>query len=180
MHELIHLETLIWLLPVAFFIHDAEEILTVEQQAHKHRDHPAFASQIRLLDWNKSVTLQFTVAVLLMGSILLLVTSWQAAHFDGIRPLHALFLGIVAVVLLDGVKHVGVTVAIRSYTPGVITALFVEIPYGAYALYRFYEAGLAPPGTILLGIAMALPLVALLIWTGLTVGNKISPRRKPL
>ncbi|EFU39215.1 hypothetical protein PVOR_25583 [Paenibacillus vortex V453] len=55
-----------------------------------------------------------------------------ALHFEPDSGLNALFTGFVAVFLLDGVKQVGASIALKAYTPGVITAALLEIPYGIY------------------------------------------------
>jgi hypothetical protein len=172
------LEVLIWFLPVAFFIHDGEEIATMEKWLRNHKDQPRIAAENRLLNWEKNITFQFTVAVLLIGASLCLVTYFAAKDFGSGSKLNSLFSGSVAVLLLDGIKHVGFTVVLKKYTSGVITAALVEIPYAAYALYRFYEAGTIDVMTILTGIAIVLPLTLLLVWSGLTLGRMVAPYRK--
>lgn len=95
---LISLESLICLMPLAFFIHDGEEIAT---------------------------------------------TYLTLRDYDSGGQLNTLFVGIVAVILLDGVKHVGVSLVSGKYSSGVITAAVVEIPYAAYTLYRLFDAAAA-------------------------------------
>lgn len=138
-NELIRLEVLIWLLPAAFFIHDGEEIITMEKWLRKHKDQPRIAEN-RIYNWEKNITFQFTVAVLLLGSLLFLATCFAAGDFENSGKPHPLFVGIIAILFLDGIKHVGYTVMLKKYTPGFITAGLVEIPFTAYALYRFYDA----------------------------------------
>ncbi len=78
----IPLQTLIWLIPVAFFIHDGEEIFLMEKWLRSHGNHSRIAFENRLLDPGKSITLQFTVAVLLLGSVLSLITFLSAMRFE--------------------------------------------------------------------------------------------------
>jgi len=85
-------------MPLAFFIHDGEEIAT---------------------------------------------TYLTLRDYDSGGQLNTLFVGIVAVILLDGVKHVGVSLVSGKYSSGVITAAVVEIPYAAYTLYRLFDAAAA-------------------------------------
>ncbi|ASA20414.1 HXXEE domain-containing protein [Paenibacillus donghaensis] len=175
---LVRLEALIWLLPVAFFIHDGEEIGTMERWLRKAKENPRITFENRLLNPDKNITIQFTVAVLLLGLVLTVVAALTAERFQTDGQLNLLFIGIVAVMLGDGVKHLGISLALRSYSAGVATALFIEIPYGAYALYRFWDAGLAGPVTILKSTALVLPLVLSLVWLGLTLGSRITPYRR--
>ncbi|MEF3307128.1 HXXEE domain-containing protein [Paenibacillus sp. GYB003] len=172
------LEALIWLLPIVFFIHDGEEIATVEKWLRNNKAHPRIAAERRLIDWDKNVTVQFATAVLLLGSALMLAAYFAAKSVDGGGPAIAVFTGAVAVLLLDGIKHVGISVALGTYTSGVITAALVEIPYAAYALYRFCEAGAANFATIATGFAFALPATLIFVWGGLSLGKTVAPYRK--
>lgn len=177
LNELLSLSTLIWLLPLTFFIHDGEEIVTMEKWLRNNQDHPRIAVENRLLDWNKHITLQFTVAVLLLGTILCLITYVTSELYAKSGELNVLFTGLVAILLLDGVKHVGFSLALKKYSSGVITAIFAEIPYGVYALYRFYDAGAIDVMKILYGIAIGLPLTIFLVWLGLVLGRTVAPYR---
>ncbi|GIP38157.1 hypothetical protein J31TS4_14370 [Paenibacillus sp. J31TS4] len=170
------LEALIWLLPAAFFLHDGEEIMTVEKWV---RSRPARdrLEDPRLFNPGKHLTVQFAIAVLLIGACLLLASSYAAGRLaDTGRP-NPLFVGIVSVFLLDGLKHVGASVLARSYTPGVWTAALVEIPYGAYVLWRLFAEGAADGTTLAVGTAMALPLTLALVGAGLVLGGALAPMR---
>lgn len=176
-NELIRLEVLIWLLPAVFFIHDGEEIITMEKWLRKHKDQPRIAEN-RIYNWEKNITFQFTVAVLLLGSLLFLATCFAAGDFENSGKLHPLFVGIIAILFLDGIKHVGYTVMLKKYTPGFITAGLVEIPFTAYALYRFYDAEMIDIITVGIYVAVELPLILFLVWAGLTLGRRVAPYRK--
>ncbi|GAB2687642.1 hypothetical protein GCM10027018_07820 [Paenibacillus thermoaerophilus] len=171
-NELISLEVLIWLLPAAFLIHDLEEIVTTEKWLRKLKDQPRIAEN-RMFDWEKNITFQFALAVLLLGSILLPVTWLTANHFENSGNLHPLFVGINAILFLDGLKHVGYTFMLKKYTPGFVTAGLVEIPFTAYALYRFYGAGKLDLAAAGISMAVELPLVVFLVWAGLTLGRRL-------
>lgn len=174
---LISLEALICLMPVAFFIHDGEEIATVEKYYRTNKRAPLMALGRSLIQLDKRITIQFAAAVLLIGSFLTLITYLTIRDYDSGSQLNMLFVGIVAVILLDGVKHVGVSAASGKYTPGVITAAVVEIPYAAYTLYRLFDAAAADVQTMMAGLGLALPLVVFLVWFGLSLGRVVAPRR---
>ncbi|MGV2805325.1 HXXEE domain-containing protein, partial [Clostridium perfringens] len=99
---------MLWLLPVVFFIHDGEEIATMEWWLRKNKNNSVL-SKISPVStpWDKNITLQFTFAVLLIGFILTSVTAITALNFEIGSPFNALFAGFVTVFLLDGGKHVG-------------------------------------------------------------------------
>ncbi|WP_127484565.1 HXXEE domain-containing protein [Paenibacillus ehimensis] len=178
LNDWISLHLLIWLLPVAFFLHDGEEIAAVERwiRPRKHTLSPLIQ---RALNWDKSITVQFATAVTLIGSLICLGTGIAAAAVQDGGKLGPVFVGMVAVMLLDGIKHVILSLEKRCYTVGAVTAALVEIPYASYALYRFYEADLVETSALWLGIAIVLPLVFLLIGIGFTLGRWIAPYRKP-
>ncbi|WP_051776016.1 HXXEE domain-containing protein [Paenibacillus tyrfis] len=177
LNDWISLRTLIWLLPVAFFLHDGEEIVTVERWMRPCK-HTLAPWMQRALNWDKSITVQFATAVALIGSLVCLGAGIAAAAVEDGGKLGPVFVGMVAVMLLDGIKHVGLSLGKRSYTVGAATAALVEIPYASYALYRFYQADLVEPAALGLGIAIVLPLVFLLIGIGFTLGRWVAPYRR--
>lgn len=169
---------ILWLLPVVFFIHDGEEIATMEWWLRKNKNNPVLSKITPVsTPWDKNITLQFTFAVLLIGFILTGVTLLTSLNFEISSPFNALFAGFVTVFLLDGVKHAGASIALWAYTPGVITAALLEIPYGIYALYRLLHADIVDMTSLTLGTIIALPITLLLVWTGLTLGKRIAPPR---
>lgn len=174
----IHLDFLMYLFPIVFLLHDGEEIWMVERWVRRHQDQIKFALDLRLIDLNKNITVQFAIAVLTIGSVLTLTTLWAIPHTGSKHFIYILFIGFVSVYLLDGMKHIGTSILLRSYTPGVATAAIVEVPFGAYALYRFHDAGMLDAASVAKGIAMALPLVLLLVATGLLLGGRLAPYRR--
>lgn len=169
---------MLWLLPVVFFIHDGEEIATMEWWLRKNKNSPWITKFSPVsIPWEKNITLQFTIAVLLIGFVLTSVTVLAVLTFDIGSPFSALFAGFVTVFLLDGVKHVGASIALKAYTPGVITAAVLEIPYGIYALHRLLSTGIVDATAFVMGILISLPLILFLVWFGLTLGKRIAPTR---
>ncbi|RJE89701.1 HXXEE domain-containing protein [Paenibacillus sp. 1011MAR3C5] len=174
---IIHLEFLMWLFLVVFFLHDGEEIVTMERWVRKHHKQAKLALDLRLIDLNKNLTVQFTAGVLTIGVALALVTYVAVPLAGSKHALYALFTGLVAVFLLDGLKHIGISLLLKTYTPGVVTAAVLEVPYGAYALYRLFDEGMLNAIILLKGTVMALPLVLMLGASGLLLGGRIAPRR---
>ncbi len=169
------LTTLIWLIPVAFFIHDGEEVLMVRRWLRRHQSRPGIARATRFLASEKYVTGQFAIAVSLMGLILLIVTYTAAVHFQGQGRLTALYAGILVALVIDGLKHISLWIRLKHYTPGVITAIGVEIPVASYAIYRFYSSGIVDTLTFIQGFVFAIPFVLFMVVGGLMVGKFIAP-----
>lgn len=173
----LHLEVGMWLFVVMFILHDGEEIVTMERWVRKHGKKAKSAFDLRLIDFNKNVTVQFAVAVLMIGIVLAYTTYAAVPHAGSKHAVYALFAGFVAVFLLDGLKHIGLSLLLSSYTPGVVTAAAIEVPYGAYMLYQLYNTGLLNTVTLLKGTAMALLLILMLVPAGLLLGGRVAPRR---
>jgi len=173
----VYLDLWMWLFVVVFLLHDGEEIVTMERWVRKHGEKAKPALDLRLIDFNKNVTAQYAVAVLAIGLVLALATYAAIPHAGSKHAYYALFTGLVAVFLLDGLKHIGLSLLLGSYTPGVVTAAAIEVPYCVYMLLQLHHAGLLDAVTLLKGTAMALPLVLLLVPAGLLLGGRIAPRR---
>jgi hypothetical protein len=121
-----NVKRLIGLFPPLYFIHDLEEIVTVEKFVREHGD--AIPLPV--------TTLQFTIAF----GLLLIVSSagcYQAMkgkRFLGMSPV-ALFTFLVPGLLLaNGVAHILQAIYFRAYVPGVITAVCIIFPYCFFAL----------------------------------------------
>jgi hypothetical protein len=125
-------ETIMWLFPVVFMIHDFEEIIMfkpwVEKNAEFLRDRfPRLAA--RLLPHMAGLsTSAFALAVAVMFSIITTVTL-IAVEFG----LYALWAGAVIGYFIHLVIHVSQFVVVRRYVPVVITS-FVTAPYCVWAL----------------------------------------------
>ncbi|MGG3282207.1 HXXEE domain-containing protein [Paenibacillus solani] len=173
------LESIIWFLPLMFIIHDGEEIITMERWLRHNRNNPLLSKIYPVsIRWDKHITLQFTFAVLVIGFMLTSVTFLTARNFEPGSLVNVLFAGLVAVFALDGVKHVGASIVLRTYTPGVITAAFIEVPYGFFALYRFIHDGFVTTPVLMIGTLITLPIILFLVWFGLTIGKYIAPIRR--
>lgn len=174
-----HADVFIWMLPIIFFIHDSEEIFTAEKWAHKH---PAELRKIlgeRLIDMRKNITIQYMAAVLLLGFVITLATYAAFLDYLEIGKVNTLYAGILAVLFLDGIKHVGASIIFRKYTPGVITAALVEIPFTSFALYYFHHAEMLNVRMIATGFLIALPLIVTLTAAFLLLGKRLAPFRPP-
>ena len=125
------IKQMILLTPAIFLVHDAEEILTIESwlQANlpeMERWIGRFTWQQKMLNSHKVNTLQFSIAVLIIFTILLAVTLPVARKPQKGRQAD-LFLICFAMLYLHAFVHIGQAVMLRRYTPGVLTAVLVRI-----------------------------------------------------
>ncbi|MBA9088184.1 hypothetical protein FHR92_004680 [Fontibacillus solani] len=140
LNDHINLVSLLWLFPITFMFHDFEEIITVEKWIERHGDHvkssmPRFAQKL----YNSSFrvnTLHFAKDVLWVYSLIVTVTV-LAVFFQFYLP----FLATLHVYFFHVFTHVGQSIFLKKYTPGVMTAVIPVLPYSLYAYYRLFSDG---------------------------------------
>jgi len=133
------LTAVIWLFPVAFLLHDVEEIVTWSWWMRRAGQH-VFDIPILRGRTAKS-TRQMTVAVLVMFA-LVLSSTLAAILSDWARPALWYLSACLCVLLLHAFVHIGTSIRYRMYSPGVVGAVLLCLPYGAWALSRLMGAGL--------------------------------------
>jgi hypothetical protein len=164
LHSHIHILSLLWLFPVLFLFHDFEEILTVENWSVTNGDRimstlPPFARKLYGSSFRMN-TRQFAADVLWVYSIIVAVTA-AAVFFSFYLP----YLAVLAVFFVHVFTHVGQSLYLRMYTPGVVTAVVLALPYSLYAYYRLLSEQIIDSGDIVasLSVVAVLAPVALLL-----------------
>jgi hypothetical protein len=160
--SVIDLHTLIWLFPVFFMIHDFEEIIWVESWTEIHVETlyatvpKPFKRVVKSFHGMKSS--QFAVAVALEFIIFLPVTL-MASDFHH----YLLFIGFNLILFLHVFTHLGQSLLLKMYTPGVVTAVFVLPPYTFYLFHRFAHAGILHWGNAWISLLAAMPLLPIIL-----------------
>ncbi|MER7367155.1 HXXEE domain-containing protein [Nonomuraea wenchangensis] len=145
-----------WGLLAAWAVHDAEELATMAGWLRSAR--PRLEEQFPGVPWERLEMSQahVTVAIGLMGGIVAGAAARGAAT-GGRSPLfQTVLVGFGA----HGAIHLAQSALARGYTPGVVTAPVVVIPYAVWAWRRLRAAGVPTGGTGRVGAAglAALPL----------------------
>ncbi|TCP23445.1 uncharacterized protein with HXXEE motif [Scopulibacillus darangshiensis] len=142
LHKLFDIETVIWLFPVFFMFHDLEEIITIESFMTKYKNKAPKVSLAKLaLKIKKKLgeeSAQVSVAVAWILLIISIVT-FMTAHSLPSGGNFLLFTATINVFFLQAFSHIGQSIIFRGYTPGVITALVIVIPYSLLTYYRLLE-----------------------------------------
>lgn len=122
----ISFDRLLWLIPIFFALHNLEEAPFMER-------------------WSKRLpiklpvhysTRQFVIAVIVLTLGGFIIT------YYGVEVLHnstgyLLVLGIQAILFFNAfIPHIGTTVRFRMYSPGVVTATLITIPFSIYLSRR--------------------------------------------
>ncbi|CAM4295736.1 MAG: HXXEE domain-containing protein [Paenibacillus macerans] len=167
----ISLQTLVWLFIVAFVIHDLEEIIWVEPWMKKNarrvapalplRMRPAFEKMSRL------TSSQFAVAVL-MEFIIFIPFTYIAAE----KGRFFMFLAFNTLFFLHVFTHLGQSLYLRKYTPGVVTAVLVVLPYTVYLFSRLLGEKWVTWGEILFSVPVGF-ILAPCVLLGHELGRRI-------
>lgn len=148
--------TVVWSFPVAFALHDTEEVLAAgawgESAAERLRARWPDCPE-RVIQAVTVTGPEAAVAVGLVGTGVLGTTALAASGHD--RHLRS-FQAMLAAFSLHGLVHLVQAIAFRGYTPGVVTVPVVIAPYSWWAWRRLGQAGVAD-----------VPLVARLAGPGL-------------
>lgn len=119
-------------LPIAYILHDVEELLTRRRWEKKHYNDlvakcPKFTSLFSAIkDLN-----QFKYTIVILEQLLFLVIAVIMAAYADPTPMCALFWGFAIHTVL---QHFFLSVLFRSYYPGLISSVLL-LPYFAYGIY---------------------------------------------
>lgn len=128
------INALIWSFPLAFLLHDLEEMITMETVVRETRESmPPF---LRDLAEIKTPQLVLGVAI---EFVLITLSSFLASRSE--RKMH-LFTLLLAAFYVHAFGHLAQTVLQRRYTSGVITAFLVVLPFSRYAYRRLSQASI--------------------------------------
>ena len=144
-----------WGLFLAWLLHDIEELITMPGWGGRNvtrlsRLYPSAPGWLwSRLDMSRS---HVTVGITVMAIFML------AAAIDGVRSDGAswFYQAVLIGFGLHGIGHLAMSALARSYTPGVLTAPIIVIPFSLWAWRTLEQAGAVSAGTSNLFIALAL------------------------
>lgn len=163
-------ESILWLLPVVFMIHDFEEIVMMKPWAARNvgglqRRFPRLASRL-VPAIGRLSTGGFAVAVaeefLLLSALTLLAVEYN---------LFALWTGLLLAFFVHLLVHVGQFLVFRRYVPVIFTSLPAAV-YCVVAARELTAKGLVDWGTAVLWGIGCLALVGLNLFLALQLGAR--------
>jgi hypothetical protein len=162
----------VWLGPAAFLVHDAEEVLVFAGWLRRHAHE--LPAPVRLVVFEGLGTRQLAsaVAVLLAGYVVAAALGARALA-RGRRPWP--YLLITGAFVGNGLTHLLQAAVFGGYTPGVVTAALVSLPYGWRAGRALLQDAVVPGPLLatLLGVGVALQVP--LAWLALQLGRQLAP-----
>jgi len=167
------LTTLIWLFLVAFLLHDLEEIIWIGPWIRQNKSKvlqqvPRTVSR-RLESMLRINSSQFGVAVLL-EFVVFIPFVYIAAEYGQ----YFMFLAFNTLFLLHVFTHIGQSLYLRMYTPGVVSAVCITLPYGIYLFYRLLNEGIVTWAEVLVSIPVGL-VVLPIVMLGHELGRRLLP-----
>ncbi|MBB4825044.1 hypothetical protein HNO89_002270 [Sporosarcina luteola] len=140
MEQWIDLQTLIWLFPLMFILHDFEEIILIEKwmKGNSTRIYDVMPKRIadKVMQQFSMSTAQFAVAVLVIFAFVSSSTVMANQYMiQGFLGNIYFFTAVTLVFFLHAFTHIGQSIILRSVTPGAVTSVIVIIPY-SFVLYR--------------------------------------------
>lgn len=134
----IELHNALWLFIVVFMLHDFEEIITVENWSQKtYHLVKNSKSNLKLLIWkfwdinSHSFAKRDVFIFIVVSSIVFLKVQFIDSHWIAL-----FFISFLCFVLLHNLVHIIQTIILKTYTPGLYTAVCLVTPYTVYLLYK--------------------------------------------
>jgi hypothetical protein len=119
-------ENLLWLVPIFFAIHNMEEAPFMER----------WSKRLPFKVPVSYTTRQFIIAVIILTLGGFLITYWGIEYLHNTTG-YLIVLGIQAILFLNAfVPHIGSTILYRMYSPGVVSATLITVPFSIYLAQR--------------------------------------------
>lgn len=157
------LETIMWLLPVAFMIHDFEEIVFMKSWARKKESYllgrvPRFAKPF-ILHIKQLSTAAFALGVA-EEFLMLSLAVYICVEYEN----YSLFAALTIGYLFHIIVHLMQGIYLRTYVPAIGTGVVTGI-YNCYALWVLQQRNLIDWGYV----GIALPIVIAVIFVNIAV-----------
>jgi hypothetical protein len=126
------LNQLLWLVPIFCALHNLEEAPFME----------SWSKRLPLKVHPNVTTRQFMFAVLFLtiGGFLL---TWFGVEYLHNSTGYLLVFEIQMILFFNAfIPHIGTTVRFRMYSPGVVTAVLITLPFSVYLFQRAMEEGI--------------------------------------
>lgn len=174
MDQWLSLEALIWLFPVAFILHDFEEIIMVEKWVARYanrvrRKLPERLAN-RMLKQFSMTTAQFAVAVIVMF-MFVSTSTYCAYQYITQGPLGNIHFFVVCtlVFFIHLFTHLAQSLYFRCITPGAVTSLIIILPYSILLFRSLAQHHVVDWAVVLASLPFVLLIVPILLlahWIG--------------
>src|SRR4051812_1583779 len=168
------IKRMLWLLPGAFVVHDAEEFVTMPtwfaangQSLHAMLQQFIGASGAQVPEPQDALGIGLAMLVILS---LFAAAAACASLMPKSRTALVVYMTLLGAFFLHGLGHVGQAILFRGYTPGVVTAILVVIPVSLCVYGGLRRSARASKkliiGTACTGAVLVVPGILLALWIG--------------
>jgi len=163
--------SLIWLFPLIFVIHDGEEAFTMAAWLNNHREllrNIADAAPLsRRIVANMPSTNGAVAGAIAFELLIVLAATIGFARFlrfaSRSRSAVYIYAALLAAYLVHVVAHIGQSIILGMYTPGVVSAVLVVPPVGGYLYWQLLRCRLLDAKSAAIsaaaGVLSILPIV---------------------
>lgn len=147
----VHTETLIWLFPIVFMLHDFEEIILGEPWLTNNAE--AIRSRIggrlpRFFVRRIESVLRKKTSELALPILLIFAMASLSAYLAAEQGAKGLFLLASAAFFVHGFGHMGQAMVLNRYVPGAMTSLVLIVPYSLLLFRRLLDEGVLTRGEL--------------------------------
>lgn len=116
-------------------------------------------------------TRQFGIAVTFLTIVGFLVT-FIALNYLTDQTAYLIILGILAIMLFNAfIPHIATTIRFRMYSPGLITAVLLILPFSLYLFRRAFHEKILSPNQFWIMLMIAPFAVVILAFLSLQIGK---------
>jgi len=157
-------DRLLWLVPILFMFHNMEEAPFMER----------WSKRLPLKLPVSYTTRQFVVTVILLTLFGFLFTYYSVEYLHN-QVGYILMLEFQMILFFNAfIPHIGATVRFRMYSPGVVTATLITIPFSLYLFQRALTESIISWNRVWILLAFA-PFLMLAFTLGfIQIGKKLA------
>jgi hypothetical protein len=145
-----------WLFPIAVTLHNGEEAIWMVKWVNRH---PEWLGMVFLPD---AAEIRVSLFVLTAAAFAVTYASWRKGA--GSVWAYLLFGYVVSMLANVFIPHLSGALMFESYTPGVVTAVVINLPVMSYLAFRAVrERWVAGWKAVAFGVAVPLVLVGAII-----------------
>lgn len=154
-------DRLLWLVPIFLTIHNLEEAPFME----------TWYKRLRMKHPLTITTRQFAIAVTFITIAGFLLT-YLGVEYLANQTGYLLILGMQAILLFNAfVPHIATTIRFRMYSPGVITAVLIMLPFSLYLFRRAFEENILTWSQFWIMLGISPFAVAIIAMISLQIGK---------
>ena len=156
-------DRLLWLVPIILTIHNLEEAPFME----------GWSKRLPLKVHPTVTTRQFVIAVTFLTLAGFLVT-YVGVEYLANQTGYLMVLGIQAILLFNTfVPHLATTIRFRMYSPGVITAILLTLPFSFYVFQRALRENIIDWNQFWMLLGIAPFAMVIFAWISLQIGKAL-------